>query len=438
VFLVLLGSCLALPAWAEEAGDRLDNWHQWRGPLATGEAPRGRPPLKWSRTTNVRWHTELPGRGSATPIVWGQRIFVLAAEDTGREARPEDLPRFRPRSNKGTQPPTTYQRFLVLCLDRDSGKVLWKKVASEQVPHEGHHPTSNYAAASPTTDGRYLYVSFGSYGIYCYDLDGKLQWQRSLGRMDTRMGWGEGTSPVVHKDSLIVNWDHEAGSFLVVLDTRTGKTKWKVDRDEITSWATPLVVEYQGATQLIVSGTSRVRSYDLATGKVRWQCGGMTVNAIPSPVSDGRMVYCMSGYRGAMALALPLDARGDLTDSDRVVWRYERNTPYVPSPLLVKDRLYFTHVNEPMLTALETKTGAPVIDNVRLPAVGSLYASPVCAAGRIYITGRGGTTVVLEQGDELRVLAVNRLDDPVDASPVVVGKQLLLRGESGLYCIEEQ
>src|SRR5262249_5002611 len=160
----------------------------------------------------------------------------------------------------------------------------WRQVAAEVVPHEGLQPTHSYAAASPTTDGRRLYASFGSRGVYCYDLDGKLRWKRDLGRMRTRYAWGEGTSPVLHGDTVVVTWDQEGGSFITALDARTGETRWKVARDEPTSWATPLVVRHKGRTQVVVNGTNRVRSYDLATGEVLWQCGGQTVNAIPSPV----------------------------------------------------------------------------------------------------------------------------------------------------------
>jgi outer membrane protein assembly factor BamB len=437
---------LALGAWLVSAPvraddltrDQLDNWHQWRGPRATGMAPHGDPPVRWDDKTNIKWKAAIPGRGSATPIVWGDRVVVLTALDTGRAAAPGDIPKPDPRfaDKVKTKAPTTYHQFLVFCLDRTTGKVRWQRTAVEKVPHEGLQPTHTYAAASPTTDGRFLYASFGSHGVYCYDLDGKLQWKRDLGVMHTRYGWGEGISPVLHGDTLVVNWDHEGASFIVALDARTGQTRWKADRDEPTSWATPLVVEHGGRTQVIVNATNRVRSYDLATGKVLWQCGGQTINAIPSPVADDRFVYCMSGYRGSAAFAIPLDATGDLTKTDKVAWHHDKGTPYVPSPLLAGDRLYFTQANNALLTCLDTKTGKPVIDRERLTGLDSLYASPVGAAGRIYLVGRDGTTLVLKQGDKLEVLATNRLDDPIDASPAVAGKQLFLRGEKYLYCIE--
>src|SRR5690606_11759043 len=170
---------------------------------------------------------------------------------------------------------------------------------TEEVPQEGQHLTNTYASSSPVTDGRRLFVSFGSRGIFCYDLDGNLKWERDLGQMRTRRGWGEGVSPALHGETLIVNWDHEDPSFIVAMDAETGKTRWQADRDEPTSWATPLVVEHNGRKQVIVNGTKRVRSYDLDTGEVLWECGGQTVNAIPSPVATDEMAIVMSGYQGA-------------------------------------------------------------------------------------------------------------------------------------------
>jgi outer membrane protein assembly factor BamB len=439
--IVILSLCLAPGAVlraAEPSADPMDNWHQWRGPLANGVAVRGDPPVHWDAQTNIKWKAELPGRGVSTPIVWGDQVFVLTAVDTKKPAGPKDLPRPDPRFEKKTQPTTTYHQFVVLCIDRATGKVRWQRIATEQVPHEGHHPTHSYAAGSPTTDGRSLYVSFGSWGIYCFDLTGQLRWKRDLGRLNTRLGWGEAITPVVHGDTLIVNWDQEADSFITALDARTGETRWKVPRDEASTWNTPLVVPHNGRTQVIVNGTKRVRSYDLADGRLLWQCGGQTVNPIPSPVADDRRVYCVSGYRGSAALALPLDASGDLTDSDKIVWRYARGTPYVPSPLLAGDRLYFTQANTPMLTCLDAATGKVLINQERLPNLQSLYASPVCAADRIYLPSREGTTLVFKRSDKLEVLAVNRLDDPIDASPAVAGRQLFLRGDKYLYCIEEE
>jgi outer membrane protein assembly factor BamB len=436
LLLVFFSSSLRADEFSKEC---LDNWHQWRGPLANGTAPHGKPPVQWDAKTHIKWKTELPGLGSSTPIVWGDLIFVLTALDTGRPADAADIPKPHPDLEKKTTPPATYYQFLVLAIERASGKVRWKRVAAEAVPHEGRHPTHTYAAYSPITDGKFLYVSFGSRGLYCYDFAGNLRWKRTdLPRLETRLGWGEGASPALHGDALIVPWDQERGSFLTVLDARTGQTRWKVERDEVTTWNTPLVVEYKDRTQVILTATKFIRSYDLADGRVLWKCGGMTVNCIPSAVRFGDSVICVSGYRGASALCIALDAQGDVTGTDKIHWTYKRGTPYVPSPLLTGDRLYFTQTNDPLLTCLNAKTGAVVLDRVRLGALSSLYASPVEADGRIYLTDRDGTTMVLERGDKLKVLSVNRLDEPIDASPAVVEKQLFLRGAKHLYCIEDE
>jgi outer membrane protein assembly factor BamB len=437
----LLFSAVLTPAPAADFDQaKAANWHHWRGPNADGTAPTADPPLHWGADKNVRWKAELPGRGSSTPVVWGDKVFVLTAVKTDRQAKPDELPKPDPRFETKTEPPTHFYRFIVLCFDRATGKRLWERIAAERVPHEGHNENHSYAGGSPTTDGQLLYASFGSFGTYCYDFDGNLKWSRDLGRLHTRLGWGEAVTPVVHKGRLLLNYDQEADSALYCLDAAAGKTLWRAARDEASSWNTPLVAEYQGKTQVIVNGTTRIRSHDLKTGEVIWECGGMTVNPIPSPVRYGDSVICVSGYRGSGGVSVPLDSTGDLGTDGKVNWRYSSQTPwmpYVPSPLLLRDRLYFTQMNDPILTVLDAKTGKPVIDKERLPQARSLYASPVAAAGRVYFVDRSGIVVVLKAGDDLEVLAVNKLDEPIDASPVAVGKQLFLRGHNHLYCIEE-
>ena len=271
---------LALSAHAEEFRSLRDqNWHQWRGPAADGVAPYATPPVMWDELTNIRWKVEIPGESGATPIVWGDQIFTIAAIKTDRDA---EEPVTEDEYSK-TRLPTVYYQFVVSCLDRATGERLWSHQANEAVPHQGRHFSNTYASASPTTDGERLYVSFGSQGIFSYDLEGEPIWQRDLGQMRTRFGWGEATSPVVHDGRLVINWDHEDDSALYVLDAASGETLWQVDRDEPTSWATPLIVEHEGHTQIIVNGTNRATAYDLDDGTVLWQCGGQTINAIPSP-----------------------------------------------------------------------------------------------------------------------------------------------------------
>lgn len=433
--LTLLLGCGTLTA-ADFETEKLANWHHWRGPNADGFAPNADPPVTWDTRTNIKWKASIPGKGSSTPIVWGDRVFVLTAVKTERVAKPEELPKPDPRLTVKTEPPTHFYKFLVLCFDRNTGKLLWEKLAAERVPHEGHHDSHSYAAGSPTTDGKFLYASFGSFGTYCYDLDGNLKWSRDLGPLHTRLGWGEAVTPVVAGNQLLINYDQEIDSALYCLDAATGKDRWVAKHDEKTSWNTPLIVEHAGKKQAIVSGDNRIRSYDLESGKLVWAAGGMTVNPIPSPVQYGDSVICMSGYKGNVALSIPLASKGDLGENPPVNWRHGTGTPYVPSPAVAGDRIYFTALNDNLLTVLDAKTGKVLIDRERLPQVTNFYSSPVVAAGRIYFTDRTGTTVVLKVGSTVEVLAINKLNDPTDASPVPVGKQLFLRSHTHLYCIE--
>lgn len=421
-------------AWVDSACSEDAHWPRWRGPISTGEAPDAHPPLEWSETRNIRWKVRVPGEGHGTPIIWEDRIYLMTAIATEKlapsPAQPDDTAK--------TTPPKNLYQFVVLCLDRASGEVVWQKVARESAPREGRHTTNSYASASPVTDGERLYASFGSEGVYCYDLKGNLLWERDLGDMRTRSGWGEGASPAVADGIVIVNWDHEDESFIVALDAGDGEEVWRQPRDEPTSWGTPLIVEHDGTTQAIINATNRVRSYELSTGKVLWECGGQTVNAIPTPVADENVVYVTSGYRGSLLAAVPLSARGDITGSETVLWTRDRGTPYVPSPVLVDGRLYFTAQNTSAVTCVDAKTGDVVFGPERLPGVSNVYASPVAAAGRIYFAGREGTTAVIEASDEFKPLAQNSLDEGIDASPAIVGKQMFIRGAQHLYCIEEK
>jgi outer membrane protein assembly factor BamB len=430
------------------------NWPQWRGPLGTGVAPNADPPVAWSETKNVRWKVKIPGTGSATPIVWEHQVFVQTAIPTGKKreaAAPGNASppvaaanTNRPAGGRGggmplPPKPTEVYQFAVLGLDRQTGQVLWQQTAREEIPHEGFRANEgSFASSSGVTDGQHLYAFFGSRGLYCYDLKGKLEWSQDLGKMRIILAFGEGSSPALYGDMLIVNWDNEEGSFIIALDKNTGKTLWKQSREERTSWATPLVVEVEGKPQVITAATGKIRSYDLATGKIVWECGGLTRNVIPSPVAGNGLVYCMSGFQGNSLLAIKLGRTGDLTGTDAVAWNYRKSTPYVPSPLLYGDKLYFLASNNGILSCFDANTGRPLIDAERLEAVPGVYASPIGASGRVYLVGRNGMTVVLKHSGKLEVLAANQLEEKFDASPVAVGKELFLRGREYLYCLEEK
>src|SRR6266436_4963075 len=400
--LLSLGCLLTVSALAEGGGAcdtaaLLNNWPQWRGPLANGVAPHANPPIRWSEINNVRWKIPLPGKGHSSPIVFGGAVYLLAAVPVGEAQKPvyDDAPGVH-----DSVPVTHRHQFIALAVSRREESVLWMKVLREEWPHEGGHVTGSLASNSPVTDGEHIYAFFGSRGIYCLDLTGELKWSKDLGRMHTLHAHGEGSSPVLYGDMLIVCWDHEADSYLYAFDKRTGKQLWKVARDEKTSWSTPLVVEHEGKPQIIVSATKRVRGYDLATR--------------------------LAG------------AKGDITGTDRVAWKLNRMTPYVSSPLLYGDTLYFLRHNQNILSRLEPTTAKPRGEALRLEGIADfIFASPVGAAGRIYVTGRDGTTIVLRHDREIATLAVNHLDDSFSASPALVGREFYLRGERFLYCIAE-
>ncbi len=397
-------------------------WPQWRGPHATGVAPFGNPPVEWAEDKNVQWKIEIPGKGSSSPIVWRERIFVTTAIPTGRITDAMES-----------------QKFALLAIDRRTGKVLWQRALREELPHEGTHATGSWASHSPVTDGTYVYAYFGSRGLYCLDMQGNLIWEKDLGKMTIKLGFGEASSPFLYADTLILNWDHEGQSFTTALDKKTGKELWKVNREEITSWTTPLVVEYGEKPQVITSATHRVRSYELATGRLIWESEGMTLNSIPSPVAADGMVFVTSGFRGNALLAIRLDgAQGNITNSEKIAWSLDQDTPYVPSPLLYDGTLYFLKSNSPLLSCFQAATGREYYRGQRLEGISNIYASPVGAAGRVYITGREGTTVVVQQGPTYKVLAVNKLGDGFDASPAVVDNEIYLRGTRYLYRISKE
>lgn len=433
LLLAILTSCLGKEGKTWES-----NWPTWRGPSGNGVAHQGDPPIKWDSKTNIRWKVELPGRGNSSPIIWDNQVFVTTAVKTNRQATPEELPRVDPKFDHKTQAPQVYYRFLVQSYDRMTGKLLWEDVANEAIPHEGHHDTHCYAGGSPTTDGKNLYVSFGSFGTYCYNLQGKLQWKVSTGRLNTRLGWGEAVTPVLFRDCLLLNLDQEEGSRLLRLDAKTGKTRWKTDREEKSSWNTPLVVEYQGKVQVILNATNRVRSYDLEDGHEIWNCGPMTTNPIPSIVADQEFAYAMSGYKGSKGLAIPLASRGEIKGSQSLRWELDRGTPYVSSPVLIKGRLYFIQVMSGLLSVVDSRTGKALIDRQRLPTQANIYSSMVAVADRIYLCDLDGNTVVFKQELPCEILSVNHLDDSIGSSPAIVGKQLLIRGDRFLYCLEKR
>jgi len=419
-----------------ETNHAAGHWPSWRGPLQTGVSPDGRPPVEWSETKNIAWKASLPGRGHSTPVIWGHHVFLSAAEPFGEE--------FAPRYSvaEGTHdgvPVTQSHRFWAIALDRRNGQVLWQRNLKETIPHEGGHYTGSLASSSAVTDGERVYFFFGSYGLYCLNaITGEILWQRDFGLMNSKHGHGEGASPCLVGDTLVINWDHEGRSFVVAVNRWNGEDRWKVVRPELTSWSTPIVVGEGDEAQVIVSGTHRIRAYHPRTGAVIWECGGLSSNIVASPVESDGIVYAGSSYETRALLALRwTGAQGDITDSERVIWKRSRGTPYVPSPLLYENHLYFLAHYQGVLTRVHGPTGDDAPGAIRLDGIQNVYASPVAANARVYITGLEGTTVVVSHGDIPRTLARNRLEDTFCASAAIAENQLFLRGLASLYCIEE-
>jgi len=303
-------------------------WPQWRGPAANGISRTANPPAEWGEKKNIRWKVEIPGRGSSSPIVWGDRVFILTAIPASASLPDSHRP-------LGGVSPRGAHRYVVMALDRRDGRVVWERTAREEAPHEAsHQDNGTWASSSALTDGELVIAPFESRGIYAYDMNGTLVWEKDLGDKSMRNEFGEGSTPVLYKNTLVVVWDHTKGSFITALDKRTGRELWRASREEIDTWATPLVLEVNGRPQVIVPGMRRIRGYDLANGAVIWEGDGLTMNPIPSPVHADGLVFLMSGFQGNDLKAIRIaDARGNIDGSIAIAWTLDRDTPYVPSPV---------------------------------------------------------------------------------------------------------
>ena len=327
-----------------------------------------------------------------------------------------------------------------MAINRLTGKTVWEQVATTSTPKEGHHPRyGSFASNSPVTDGKHLWAWFGSRGVYCYDLSGKLIWKKDdYKEAKMRLGFGEGTAAVIAGDTLLLNFDMEGGgSHILALNKANGKQLWRADREEISGWSAPLVINHQGTQQVVVTGTNKVRSYDLKTGKVIWECAGLGGNVIPAPVFADGIVYVMSGFRDPNLLAIKLGRTGDLTGTDAVLWTTNKGTSYTPSPVLADGKLYFV-TDSGMVSCLDAKTGKPFYQQQRLPKPYSIKSSIIGTNGKLYISTENEDVVVLKMGEAFEVLATNTLtDQSFISTPAVAGGILYLRSETNLFAIKQ-
>jgi outer membrane protein assembly factor BamB len=410
-----------------------ENWPQWRGPGSNGVSKETGLPVEWSAEKNVAWKTALPGRGLSSPVVWGGKVFVTAAVEgaviAGAKPPVHKIEGEVFRHPDSTGADKSYQ-LLLLCLDAATGKLLWQRTAYEGGVSDERHKKNSYATPTPVVDGKRVFVSFESQGIYAFDFDGKQLWKAALGPILT-VGMGPGSSPLLVGDKLILLFDQEegAGSFIAALDAATGKQVWRTQRDQPANWTTPHLVDAAGKPTVVVTGMKAVIAYDPAGGRELWRTKGMEGNAVPSSVSGLGMVFPSTGYPAKHVYALRLDDAGE-----RLVWQYDKGTAYVPSPILLGDYLYVM-TDRGLLTCLEARTGKVVYEGKRVPKPATFSASPVAFEGKLLLTSEEGETFVIRAGPEHEVLHANPLGEPVYASPAVSGGKIFLRGDHHLFAI---
>ncbi len=415
------------------------NWPQWRGPDGSGISNEKNLPSEWSPTKNVKWKTPIEGRSHSSPIVWGNRVFLTTSIEgeavPGAKAVKHVLEGDKEFLHPDSVGADRKHTFKVLCIDRDTGKILWQSTAWEGTPYDNRHRKSSYAASTPATDGKLVYAFFGTEGLYAYDFKGNLAWKAQLGNLGT-VGMGTGTSPILFDNLVIVQCDEENGaaSFIVAVDKKTGKEVWKTPRKVQVSWSTPLLVRTATRAELITSGTEALISYDPATGKELWRHKGVESNAIPSPVANNEMAYLVAGFPAKIAYAIKLGQNGDLTGTSNVPWKYEKGTAYVPSPILYGDYLYLT-TDRGILTCIDAKTGEVKYEGGRIPIPATFTASPVAFENKILMTSEDGDTFIVKAGPKHEILGTNSVGEPVYASPAIADGRIFIRGEKNLYCI---
>jgi outer membrane protein assembly factor BamB len=420
-----------------------DDWPQWRGPGGAGIGAGTAYPVEWSATTRIAWKTAIPGRGHSSPVVFGNRIYLTTAVEgkhlPGRSA-PDHLGfDFKPGYLHPDSVGVDYEHTLrVLAIDATDGRIVWERTVYEGPMHDNRHRSNTYASASVATDGKMVYASFESEGFFAFTADGTPAWKVSFGPM-AKAGLGPGTSPVIHKNLVILQGDLEmgAGSFIVGLDRQTGRQVWKADRGEKVSrrsWATPLLVNAGDRTELIASGADAVVAYDPDSGRELYRTEGTRSHPIPSFVAGHGLVVATAGSGAKVAFAFRPGAAGE-ADGSRIAWRYNKGTAYVASPILFGDYLYLLS-DAGIVTCLDAKTGTLVYEGGRVPVPATFRASPVAFGERILLTSEDGDTFVMRAGPKHEILRTNSLDEPVWASPALANGMVFIRGDKHLFAVK--
>lgn len=428
---------LAAPILLFAAADQRanGNWPGWRGDGSGIASEDARVPLELNDTTRL-WKVEIEGLGHSSPIVWGNRIFLTTAIE-GEQIEGAEPPvhtwagqEFRhPQSVGGDR----HHTLKVIAVDTEDGSIVWSQVAFAGQVYDDRHRGSSYASPTAVTDGKRAYAYFGSEGVYAYDFEGELVWKRDIGKIKT-VGLGVGSSPVLVDDRLIIQADEDSGddSFIVALDTATGRELWRTPRTVQASWSTPLVIVRGGKKHVVTSGNELVISYDAATGKEIWRASGLGNNAIHHPMFHQDLLIFSSGYPEKAIFALSADLEGDVSAQDKAVWRYSKGTAYVPSNLLYGDHLYLMN-DGGVITCLDAATGHVVYEGGRFPIRSRFTASPVGVDGKVLMINESGDAAFFRAGPKFEILAQSSIGEPVSATPAIVDDRIYVRGRQHLH-----
>ncbi len=433
------------PLVLPDAGTPAGNWPSFRGPEASGIAEGQNLPDRWDgkKGENILWRTSIPGLAHSSPIVWGQRIFVTSAISTDKKAT------FRPGlyGEGDASNDRSRHRWMIYAIDKPNGKILWERLAYEGEPVDKRHIKSTYASSTPATDGRIVVASFGSQGVYAYDIDGHFLWKVDLGRLDLgayeipTFEWGPASSPIIWNGLVILQCDTQADSFVLALNAETGETVWKTERDELPSWGTPTVAATPAGPELVTNAANFIRGYDPRTGKELWRLGGSSKITAPTPIFGAGLFVVASGRAPeAPIFVVRPGARGDVTlrgnntSNDAIVWSRGNRGPYMPTPLVYNGLLYVV-ANNGVFDAYDLQTGEAVYRR-RLPDIGSGFsASPVAADGRIYLSNEDGEIVVVAAGREFRHIATNRIGELLMATPALSDGVMYVRSSRSLFAV---
>lgn len=441
VFTLAASGLVALASLAPSAAAG-DNWPQWRGPEGRGVASGTSYAAEWAPDKNIAWKIPVEGRGHSSPVVWGDHLFLTTAikgEHVPGHTAPEHLDFNRkPGYLHPDSEAVDYRHALkVLAFDARTGKPLWEQTAYDGLMYDNRHRANTYASPTVATDGTLVFAFFEAAGVYAYDLKGKLAWKASVGNI-AKAGLGPGTSPILWEDLLILQCDQEmgSGSAIIALDKATGKQVWRTERTTRRSWATPIVVNTGTRSELIASGAEMVAAYDPRTGKELWRAPGVQSHPIPSAVTGHGLVFLTAGSSAKRAMAIRPGGDGDITDTDRIVWRYQKGTAYTASPVLLGDYLYLMS-DGGIVTCLDAKTGALVYEGGRPPVAATFRSSLVAYGDRILQTSEEGDTFVIRAGPKHEVLHTNSIGEKVWASLGFANETIYIRGDKHLFAIRK-